>query len=164
VAGVFLRSGSEDRFRQLARGRQTLLEPDAADHPGLLILLETRADEIAACHAFDGDDLALLHENAPASEIVEPPDLFRKLVEVRFEEVVLDLVEPVEPEVRDLREDRSLVGDARREHDVECGDPIGRDEEVLVAEIIDVADFAAAREREGEGRLRDCSSHGAGIL
>src|SRR5687767_65883 len=78
--------------------------------------------------------------------------------------MVLELSEAVEPEIRDLREDRPLVRDAGRQHDVERGDAIGGDEEVAVAEVVDVAHFAAAREGEGEVGLGDRCAHGAAII
>ena len=68
---------------------------------------------------------------------------------VRFDQVVRDdLGEAAEPEVRELREDLPLVRDAGREHAVEGGDAVGRDEEEAVAEVVDVAHLSAARRRE----------------
>ena len=118
------------------------------------VLLQSRADEIAARDALHRHDLALLHDHAAAAQLVVRADLVREALEVGLEQMVLELREAAEPEVRDLREDRALVRDARREHDVERGDAIGGDEEVAVAEVVDVADFAAAGEREGEVGLR----------
>ena len=75
--------------------------------------------------------------------------------------MVLDVAEAAEPEDGDLVEDLSLVGDAGREDDVERGDAVGGDEQERVAEVVDVADFAAAGEWEGEGGLGDGAGHDA---
>ena len=67
-----------------------------------------------------------------------------------------EIAEMIEPERRELREHFALVGNARPEHVVERRDAIGRDDEQVLAEIVDVADFAAPREREtGEIRFEE---------
>ena len=52
--------------------------------------------------------------------------------------------EEVEPEQRQGREDAALVGDAGRQHPVEGADAVGGDDDEPVAEVVDVADLAAA--------------------
>ncbi len=55
-----------------------------------------------------------------------------------------DVGEVVEPEQRELGEDASLVGDAGGQNVVEGRNPVGGDEEqLLVADGVDVADLAA---------------------
>jgi hypothetical protein len=71
--------------------------------------------------------------------------------------VVFDVRELREPEVRELGQDFSLVGHAGLENDVESGDPVACDEEEGVADVVEIADLAAAREaRHGEV----CLGHG----
>jgi hypothetical protein len=53
-----------------------------------------------------------------------------------------------EPERGELREDGALIGNARAEHVVEGRDPIRRHDEKLLAKVVDVADFAATRQRQ----------------
>ena len=78
-----------------------------------------------------------------------------KARDLGLDEVVLDVGELPEPEVRELGQDLALVGDAGGEHAVEGGDPVARDEKERVAEIVELADLAAPREaraRKGEFR------------
>ena len=55
-------------------------------------------------------------------------------------------LEVLEPELRDLREHASLVRDRRRQHHVECRKPVRRDDEQVLADLVDVADLAAVQE------------------
>ena len=48
----------------------------------------------------------------------------------------------LEPEGRDLREHLPLVGNSRREDVIKRGDPIGRNDQEPVAEIVQVSDLA----------------------
>ena len=59
-----------------------------------------------------------------------------------------EVAHALEPERRELREHLALVGDARAQHVVERGDAIGRDDEQVVADAIDVANFSAAVQRQ----------------
>ena len=54
----------------------------------------------------------------------------------------------LEPEAGELREHAALVRDARPQHVVEGRDPVGGDDEQLIADLVDVAHFAAAVERQ----------------
>ena len=64
-----------------------------------------------------------------------------------------EIANQAEPERRELREHLALVRDARAEDVVEGGDAIGRDDQQLVAEIVDVAHLAASGKCES-GKLR----------
>ena len=55
-----------------------------------------------------------------------------------------DGAEAFEPEARNLREHLPFVGDARAEHEVECRDAIGGDNQELIAEVVDVSDLAVS--------------------
>ena len=58
---------------------------------------------------------------------------------------------PLEPEPRQAGQDAALVGDRRRQDDVERAEPVGRDEEqAVVADRVQVADLAGAEEGVGE--------------
>ena len=60
-----------------------------------------------------------------------------------------DVGEEVEPEQGDLGQDASLVRDAGGENVVEGGDAVGGDEQqMVVVEGVDVADFAAGVQLE----------------
>ena len=67
-----------------------------------------------------------------------------------------EIAHALEPERRQLRQDLALVGNARAEHVVERRDAIGRDDEQVVADLVDVAHLAAAVKREtGEGGFEE---------
>ena len=59
-----------------------------------------------------------------------------------------EVADVIEPERRQLREHFALVGNAGAEDVVERGDAIGGDDEQVLAEIVDVANLAAPRERQ----------------
>ena len=54
-----------------------------------------------------------------------------------------DVGQLFEPEQRNLGEDLSLVRNGRGQHDVEGRETVGGDNQQLVAELVDVANFAA---------------------
>ena len=67
--------------------------------------------------------------------------------------------EQLEPERAELRQDAALVGNARRHHPVERADPVGRHQEQPVAQVIDIADLAAANGYTGQVGFKE-SGHG----
>ena len=70
--------------------------------------------------------------------------------------MVLDLAaEEVEPEFRDLRQNDAFIGNPVGHDDVERADPVGGDDEQLVAEVVDVAHLAPHRLVAGNIRLLD---------
>jgi hypothetical protein len=75
--------------------------------------------------------------------------------------VFYGVTEEIEPEERELRQDAALVGDSAAEDVIEGGDAVGRDEEELVVrQSVDIADFAACGKREGaEVGLKKRRSH-----
>ncbi len=59
-------------------------------------------------------------------------------------EQVVRLVQTVEPEGADLGEHAPLVGNAGGQHPVEGADAVGADQQQFVAQVVDIAHFAAA--------------------
>ena len=127
VAGVKIGSGSCSRLDQ--PGGQRV----AADLAGGEVVLPARAGEVAADDALDRQHL-------------EPPALGRAAVLAQREQVVRDeLACPREPEAREPGQHAALVGDLRRQDDVEGRDAVARDEQqALVVERVELADLAAA--------------------
>jgi len=67
-----------------------------------------------------------------------------------------DVPEDAEPEGRELVQDLPLVRDPVRQDPVERADPVGGDDEEVIAEVVDVADLAPGHQRQGrETRLRE---------
>jgi hypothetical protein len=73
----------------------------------------------------------------------------------------------IEPEVADLAEHLALAGDRIGQHDIERGEPVGRDDEQAIAgQLEHVADLAAVPQRQagkvglekgGSGQIRRTS-------
>ncbi len=78
---------------------------------------------------------------------MERPTLqpFREFVEIRCDEVVLDLVEAFEPERRELIEDGAFFRYRVGQDHIERGKPISHDKEQSLAEIENFADLSAAQ-------------------
>ena len=55
-----------------------------------------------------------------------------------------DVRELLEPEKRKLRQHAALIGNRRGENDVEGREPVGGDDQQAIAELVDVANLAAA--------------------
>ena len=155
MARFFFCCRREDRFLQFAGRCQSRLERNAADCAGLLVLLESRTGEVTARDALDRNDAAFLHDDAAAAQLIVSAHFRRKACELHFDDMVLDIVEVREPEVRDLRQHASLVRNARREDDVECGDAIRSDEQEVLVEVIDVTNFSPTSERKRQTCLDD---------
>jgi len=69
----------------------------------------------------------------------------RERVEVRRDEVIINLIEAFEPERRELIQDCALVRNRVGQNHVERRQTIGRDEEQRLAEIKHFAHFSAAQ-------------------
>lgn len=126
----------------LQAGRQR----DAADGARALVILPAGADEVAAGHAFHVDHAGFVDEHdASAQGVAIGGREAGDIGDVGADEVIGDQVaEEIKPEERHLRQHDAFAGDAGGEHAVEGGDPVsGDDEETVVADGIDVADFAA---------------------
>ena len=68
-------------------------------------------------------------------------------------------VEAVEPEAAELCEDAAFVGNAAGEDPVEGADAVGAYQEQAIAEVVDVADFAAADGECVERGFEDGGGH-----
>src|SRR5439155_250141 len=150
MSRLFFRRRSENWFAQFAGDFQTWIETNAAYRPRLLIFLPARSDQVATRDAFDRNDAAFPHDDAATAQLGMGSSLRRKFLEVGFEEMILDVLEMLEPEIRDLIEDASLVGDAGRQDDIEGRDAIGGHEQKRLAEVVHVAYFSSASERKRE--------------
>ena len=70
------------------------------------------------------------------------------------------VLEKLEPECGDLREDPALVGNAGAEHVVECRDAVRRHKQQVVAQGVDVAHLAPRDQRKAaEMGVRSASAH-----
>ena len=127
-----LRRGREDRLGKPLGLDETGRQAMAADRARVPVLDPPRPGEVAADDELDGQHLeASAFERAPIGSD-------------REEVVSDDLARAGEPERREAGEHPALVGDLRREHDVEGRDAVGCDEEQLpLTERVDLADLPA---------------------
>jgi len=71
-----------------------------------------------------------------------------------------DILQQVEPEKRKLREDAAFIGNGSRKDNIEGGEPVRCNDEQLIVEIVDIADFSARRGSEtGEMRFLNNATH-----
>ena len=147
----FLRRRREDRDGKLIALLQSRRQFDTADGLHLSIFLPSRAGEIPSGDTFDRNDARLLHEHRSALKL--PPMLaqLRRIIrDPRADQVILKLLEPGEPEQRNRREDLPLARDSIGHDAVKRADPIGRDDQQRITQIIDIANLSAAN---GEGEI-----------
>ncbi len=145
VAGVKMGSG---KLVGLFQSRRQL---DAADRARRFVFLPARAGEIAACDALDGEHLGAHDHHGAAAQFVRMfLNGLRIAVHVGRDKMVGDdVLEEIEPEQRQLGQNPALVRDAGGQHIVECGDPVGGNEEQVVAvQVVNVADLAAREQVE----------------
>ncbi|GBE25159.1 hypothetical protein BMS3Bbin02_01444 [bacterium BMS3Bbin02] len=107
------------------------------------VFVETGAVEVAAYDTFHRDDLGAVDKHR-TSRIVG--DLIvgdaGDVVRVGADEVVWR-VEQIEPVEAHPGEDLTLVGDGSVEHDVECGDTVGGDDdEPRGVDFVDLTDLS----------------------
>src|SRR6185295_14814344 len=103
VSGLFLRSRSEDRLRKFVGLLHPGWELDTADFAGLLIFLPTRTSQIAARHAFDGEDFRAHNQHRAALELILiPRKRLRKLIDISADQMVVDdVLQKIEPKHRE---------------------------------------------------------------
>ena len=146
MARLFLRGGREDRFVQFGGVDIARAERDAADLAALLVAFPAGACQIAAHNAFHGKHFQLADDHRAAVQIrrVFAQD-FRIFRHIRRDEMVRQAFEDFEPVQRDLRQNSAFAGDAVGHDAVKRADAVRRDEQQRIAQIIDIADFAAFR-------------------
>ena len=135
----------EDWLRQPIGHAQARRQLDPADPPGALVVLPARADQVAAHHRLDRQRPQTLNDHRTAGEhgefgrVMDPGRQF-----VVGEVIRHDVLRAREPEVRDLGQHAPLARDGVGQHDVKCGQPVGRDDQhVPGVELIEVAHLPA---------------------
>jgi hypothetical protein len=118
---------------------------DAANRPGLLVLLPAGTDEVAAHDALHGRGIGFFHQHAAAFEPLSVRLAGRgKIGNVRADEMMgNDVFHRVEPVRGERREDFSLVGNLGRKHHVEAGNPVRSDHQKVVAQVVHLPYLAA---------------------
>ena len=144
--------GGEDRVRKFRGLFQTLRQRDAADRAGFLVVLPARPGQVSPDDAFDRKGFCFLRQRgATAQEVGVPTALLRHRSRIRRDQMVRRGA-PAEPELGQKVEDGSLVRNSVRQDDIERGDPVGRDNEELVSQVVHLPDFAAGQVLEA-GKL-----------
>src|SRR6202165_2267251 len=137
------RCGRKDGLWQPVRFTQSHRQRDTTDFSRGLIVLPTRAGDVTAHHAFDRKWLRFSNDHGAACEFVL--ELVEGSGEIRGADDVVGnyILQQVAPEKRKVRKDAALVGNRRGKDDVESGEPVRGDDQELVVEIVNAADFSA---------------------
>ena len=131
-----------DRLRQLVALVEPLRELDPADRAVLLVARPAGAGDVAADDALDRDHGELLHQHAVPVKLRCAEEL-RHIRRVGRDHVVRqDVLRVVEPELGHLGQDRAFFGDLIFQNDVKCRDAVRCDEDQVLADIVNLTDFA----------------------
>ena len=110
-----------------------------------MIFLPAGTGEVTAHDALDGEWLRLSHNHGASGELIAKWFQFSgELIEVCRDEMIIDLVESLEPEGGKLIKHRAFLRDWVGQNHIEGREPVGHDEEQRVAKIKDFADLSAA--------------------
>jgi hypothetical protein len=122
--------------------------------PVALYSFPSRARKIAADDTLDRNDLGPADEHGALVEnLGEGVERFGEFLHVGREEVVrADQRDEIEPKLRQLGQDLPLEGNEGGEDPIERGHAVGRDDQEVVADREDVADFPLL-EKRNSGKL-----------
>ena len=146
VLGIAFCRRRKNRLRQLRREFQSCGQFFSANALRLLILFPAGAGQITAHYAFHRQRFSLANDHGATGELfAKTLQRFREFVEIRCDEVVLDLVKAFEPKRRELIEDGAFFRYRVGQDHIERGKPISHDKEQSLAEIENFADLSAAQ-------------------
>ena len=138
---VLLGRWSKDRLGKLAGVDQSIGKRNIANRPALLVFGPSGAGKISANDTFHWLDLELFHDHESSAKLLRlRRATLGKIIHLGRDEVMLDSQE-VEPEQRKLGQAPPLVLDTIRQDNVKSGEPVGRHNQVLVPEIIEIPNF-----------------------
>ena len=141
VAGVKIGSGSRSASRNPASSGMPQTVRLA------LILLPPAPREVTARNALDRDDFSLAHVHGATDQLFAL-ECQRKAAEIGAEQVMGNF-EPVEPEDAHGGENAPLVRNAGGHHPIEGADAVGGDDDERFAEVVHIANLAAATGEAG---------------
>jgi hypothetical protein len=140
----------EDRCRQLLRLLQSRGQRQAADSAAAAIVVPPRADQITAHHRFDRQRTQALHDHRAAFQQPRLGRVGDRAAERQVGQVIgYDVRGAREPELRDLVQHAALARYRIGQHDIECRQPIGGDDQhMIVIQRVQVAHLAAMQARQ----------------
>ena len=114
------------------------------------VLAETATSQVASGNALERYNLGLGYEDRPAFQHVGvSSEVMGEVLHIDRDEVVRNhFLQTLEPEVAQLGEDLTLVGNAWLQDVVVGGDPIASNDEKKLAEVVDIADLASSWRRK----------------
>ncbi len=131
-----------DRLRQLVALAEAFRQRDPADRAVLFVACPAGAGDVAADDALDRDHGELLHQHAVPVKLRCAEEL-RHIRGVGRDHVVRqDVLRVIEPEFRHLGQDSAFFGDLVVEDDVKCGDAVRRDEDQVLADVVDFTNLS----------------------
>jgi hypothetical protein len=111
LSSLSLGAGSEERLGELLRLLQTLGNLDSVDGSLLLVLRPGRSSDVSTNNGLNSEDLVLLDDHRASDKLVL--ELGSGLGDLGAEKVVgADVLEKVEPELRETCQESSLVLDS----------------------------------------------------
>lgn len=111
LSSLSLGAGSEERFGELLRLLQALGNLDSVDGSLLLILRPGRSSDVSTNNGLNSEDFVLLDDHGASDKLVL--ELGSGLGDLGAEKVVgADVLEKVEPELRETSQESSLVLDS----------------------------------------------------
>ena len=112
MSGRGLGCRSKDRLGQLVGFAQSGGQLDSAHAPVGFVLLPSGAGEISADDAFNRERFRFFHNHRTTGELLaKRPQLFREIIEIRRNKVIVDLAEAIEPKRGELIEDSAFLRD-----------------------------------------------------
>ncbi len=149
LAEVGLGRRRENRRSELVGLAQAGRQRDPADRAGRLVILPARTDDIAAHHRFHQDRLQALGDDRAAFDLIQLVRAHHALGCYARHMIRHDMAELVEPEIGHLVQHHALARNRFIHHDVERRQPVaGDDQDLVVADCVVVAHFAASEQRK----------------
>ena len=112
----------------------------------LLIFFPTGTREITSHDSFYWQRFRFLYDHRASDKLLAKLlQIVRELFEIRRDEVIWNIAEPLEPKRRNLIEHCALVRDWVGQNHVKSRDAIGNDEEKCFPKIEDFAHLATAQ-------------------
>src|ERR1051326_1026146 len=140
------RRWSENWLGQLWRELQSGWKLNPANALRLLIFFPTRTSQITAHDTLHRQRFRFPYNHrTPGQLFTEWPQFLWKLLKIRRDKVIIDLVEPLEPKRGNLVQHCALVWNWVGQDYVKRRDAIRDDEKQRVAEVKDLAHFSAAQ-------------------
>ena len=154
VTGFRFAGRCEERLGKLVGLSKACRQFDAANLAGVLVILPTGADQVTPNDGFDGQWFEPLDHERSLSQLLAQLRIVDDVVHGQGRQLIVDDIgHHAEPEQGYLCQYLALARHRVRHDDVKRRQAIGGDDQqVLVVDAVDVADFAASDHRKVRDR------------